>query len=283
MESPPVRGALPRLIALDLDGTLLTSDKRITMRARAAVLSLVERGVHVVLCTGRPPRSAVGYAAELGLGHPFICYNGAALFDPTAGVLDVRHRLDPAVGLEAVARLRRAFPGAAAGLETEHGWYLEPAVADRRESEARLGPEEPTAVGPIETFLDTPVIKLLVSHPQVGAEVLATAVEDLPLYRTWSSPAMLEMMAPGVDKRRALQARCAELGIERERVAAFGDQRNDLEMIAWAGVGVAVANASAVVREAADVLATGNDDDGVARVLEDWLADSPHQAPTGGL
>lgn len=276
-------GALPKLVALDLDGTLLTSDKRITPRAQAAVRALARRGVHVVLCTGRPPRSAVGYAAELGLGHPFICYNGAALFDPERAAVQVRHHLDPVVARAALARLRGAFPDVMAGLEADHGWYLEPAIAARRESEARLGDDAPTGVGPIESFLDGGAIKLFVRHDRVGAEALAATVEGLPVYRTWSSPTMLELMSPEVDKRGALAELCATLGIERRQVAAFGDQRNDEEMIAWAGTGVAVANASAPVREVADLVAGANDADGVAEVLESWLKGSPHQAPTSGL
>lgn len=94
---------------------------------------------------------------------------------------------------------------------------------------------------------------------------------------------MLELMAPEVDKRSALEELCAELGLAARDVAAFGDQRNDLEMIAWAGVGVAVANASEPVRARADMVSGSNDADGVARVLEGWLAASAHQPPTRGL
>jgi len=129
------------MVALDLDGTLLTSDKRVTPRARSAIRRLAERGVHVVVCTGRPPRSAFGYAVELGLGHRFVCFHGAALADPSDGTLRVRHALDPAVARGALGRLRAAFPELMAGLETDHGWYLDPALFDLRTSEARLGPE----------------------------------------------------------------------------------------------------------------------------------------------
>lgn len=93
---------------------------------------------------------------------------------------------------------------------------------------------------------------------------------------------MLELMAPEVDKRSALQELAAGLGLEPAEVAVFGDQRNDLEMIAWAGLGVAVANASEAVLAAADLVAASNDADGVAEVIEGWLADAPHPAPTDG-
>ena len=274
------------MVALDLDGTLLTSDKRVTPRARSAVRRLAERGVHVVVCTGRPPRSAFGYAVELGLGHRFVCFHGAALADPSDGTLRVRHALDPAVARGALGRLRAAFPELMAGLETDHGWYLDPALFDLRTSEARLGPEAPTAVGPVEGFLDAGAIKLFARHEGTGAAALAGVVEDLPLYRTWSSPTMLELLDPQVDKRDALQELCSELAIDRTQVAAFGDQRNDVEMIRWAGIGVAVANAEPVVREVADLIVGSNDADAVARTLEGWLtAAGPggaHEAPTAG-
>jgi len=286
---PFVSGA-PRLVAVDLDGTLLTSDKRITACSRAAVAGLERRGVAVLLCTGRPPRSARAYAAELGLTRPFICYNGAALYEPARDRARVRHHLDAEVAAEALGRLRGAFPGVMAGVESDHGWYLEPAMLDRRASEARLGPEAPTAVGPAERFLDAGTIKLFVraegpSGP-VHASRMAKAVAELPLQRTWSAGSMLELLDPRVDKRSALTAVCRDLGIDRRDVAAFGDQHNDVEMIRWAGWGVAVANASEEARAAADAVTGSNDDDGVAAVLEDWLhepaGDPAHQLPTGG-
>ncbi len=279
-------GALPRMVALDLDGTLLTSDKRLTPRARSAVARMAAQGVHVVVCTGRPPRSALGYVAELALDHPFVCFHGAAMADPVDGTLHVRHHLDAKVARAALRRLRAAFPGLMAGLETDHGWFLDPALHDLRTSEARLGPEEPTGVGPIEGFLDGGAVKLFVRRTGTDAPTLAGAVDDLPLYRTWSSPTMLELLDPQVDKHVALQALCSERGIDRAQVAAFGDQRNDVGMLRWAGVGVAVANAAPAAREVADLLAPSNDADGVATTLEAWLAAAApggaHEAPTTG-
>lgn len=286
MSDRSAAGTLPRLVALDLDGTLLTDDKRLTPRARAAVRALDARGVHVVVCTGRPPRSAVAYALELGLRHPFVCFNGAALYDPGSDVVRVRHHLDEAVARLALARLRDAFPGVMAGLETDHGWYLDEALYQLRSSEARLGPEEPNGVGAIERFLDGGAVKLFARHRSADAAEMSEALDGLALYRTWSSPAMLELLDPRVDKRGALQELCAELGIEASQVAAFGDQRNDVEMLAWAGLGVAVANASTAARRAADLVIGSNEADGVATALESWLAGSPpgpaHPTPTTG-
>ncbi len=286
MSDPFAAGALPRLVALDLDGTLLTNDKRLTPRARSAVRALDARGVHVVVCTGRPPRSAVAYAAELGLRHPFVCFNGAALYDPERHVVRVRHHLDAEVARLALARLRSAFPDVMMGLETDHGWYLDEALYRLRGSEARLGPEEPTGVGAVERFLDGGAVKLFARHASADAATMGEVLDGLPLHRTWSSPTMLELLDPRADKRGALQELCAELAIDPAQVAAFGDQHNDVEMLAWAGLGVAVANASLAARQVADLVIGSNEADSVARTLESWLAgDLPgtaHPMPTTG-
>jgi hypothetical protein len=262
----------PRLVAVDLDGTLLTSDRRVTTRTRAALAALGRANVHVVITTGRPPRSARHIARELGLQHPFICYNGAAVFDPALGTVRVRHHLPEAPAREALVRLRRDRPGMMAGLETEGGWYLDDALHALRFSEARLGTEEPDGVGPVERFLDRRPIKLFARHPDLDAVALGEPLADLPLYRTWSSHRLLELLHPEVNKQAALAELAAERGITREQVAAFGDQRNDIEMLAWAGTGVAMANACPEARAAADQVTDGNDEEGVARVLEAWLA-----------
>lgn len=278
--------ALPAVVALDLDGTLLTSDKQVTPRARAAIRQLATRRVRVVLCTGRPPRSALPYARELGLEHPFVCFNGAALFHPVRGEVHVRRYLDATLARSAVGRLRAAYPHVMVGLETDRGWFLDPALYRQRSSEVRLGPEEPTGVGPVERFLGPGTIKLFARADGVGAAELARPVEALPLNRTWSNPQLLELLDPRANKRSALDELCRELGITPSQVAAFGDQRNDVEMIAWAGLGVAVANAEPLALQAADVVAAGNDADGVALTIEAWLradpAHRPHPASTSG-
>lgn len=283
---PAAGSGAPSLVALDLDGTLLRSDKRISARSQAAVRRLASRGVAIVLCTGRPPRSARPYAAELGLPAPFICYNGAAVYDPAHDTVRVRRHLDPAVALAAVGRLRAAFPSVMLGLESVTGWFLEPAALERGRREARLGPEAPTAVGPIERFLDAGAIKVLASADGLTAAELARAVGDLPVRRTWSAGGLLELLDVHVDKRSALAEVCAERGVARAAVAAFGDQRNDVEMLAWAGLGVAVANACDEAKAVADVVVKSNDADGVADMLERWAdapdGDRPHQPPTGG-
>lgn len=261
-------------MAFDLDGTLLRSDKRVSERTLAAMRALAARGVRLVICTGRPPRHAMAVAGNLGLAQPFICFNGAASFDAARGRLTVHRRLDPAVAAEAVRRLRRAVPGVLLGLESEHGWYLDEGLLAARRSGARLGREEPTGVGDIERFLDADALKVLAEHESVSAEAMAAHLRGLALHRTWSTRSLLELLHPEVNKRAGLEALCERLGLAAADVAAFGDQHNDVEMLAWAGRGYAMGNASAEAIAAADEVIGSNDEDGVANVLEGWIAAS---------
>lgn len=260
-------------MALDLDGTLLTSAKCVTERARRAIARLTAAGVRVVIATGRPPRSAMPFARALDAGTPTVVFNGAAVVSDTSATAHVRvlNTLDPEVVLAAVARLRDRVPGADLALESAAGWFVErwePAAAG---SSLRLDAAEPTAIGPIERFVDDGAIKLLARHPDLDAEHMAAAVAGLEVSATWSAPRLLEVLHPAADKRAALAALCREYGISADQVAAFGDQHNDRGMLAWAGLGVAMANADARAIAAADVVTASNDEDGVAMVLEAWL------------
>ncbi len=272
--------ALPRVVALDLDGTLLTSDKRLTQRTIRALTRLLARNVEVVICTGRPPRHARSLARQLPLRQPLICFNGAALCDHQTGAVTVRHRLPAEVAAQALRRLRQTAPGVLVGLESEHGWYLDEALFQLRTSTADLGAESPTGVGAVESFLDGDAVKILAQHPDLPAATLAAPLADLGLYRTWSTHHLLELLHPRVNKREGLEELCTRLGVARDQVAAFGDQRNDVEMLRWAGHGFAMGNASDEAKAAADEVIADNDREGVAAVIEAWLADSP-AAPGG--
>ncbi|MDJ0521907.1 MAG: Cof-type HAD-IIB family hydrolase [Planctomycetota bacterium] len=261
----------PDLIALDLDGTLLDAESRITERARQAVERCAAEGAHVVICTGRPPRMTHAYAETLGV-ETSIVYNGASRLHHGDGTLIHHHELSSVTAGEVVERLRTGIDGVQIGLETAAGWFVDrPLFEASRERLAKAGLPPPDGVGAVESFLDGGAIKVFARHPEHGVEALAGAVEGLPVYATWSGPTLLEVMHPAVNKRDALERLSGELGIEREHVAAFGDNHNDLEMLAWAGHGVAVANATPAAIEAADEVAASHDEDGVAAVLERWF------------
>ena len=261
----------PKLIALDLDGTLLTSDKRITARAEAAIKALSHQGVHIAICTGRPPRHTQAYAEQLELPTTIV-YNGATLMDLASGEVVHLHQLDRHLALAVLASMRASFPEVMGGMETVYGWYLDPnTYAERRALLEERGLAPPDAVGALEGFVQGGVIKLFFRHPGHRPSELLAALDGLDIYATWSGETLLEVMHPAVNKRDALERLCQQLGLDRHQVAAFGDERNDREMLAWAGIGVAMANGSPETRAIADLVTASNDEDGVASVLEGWL------------
>lgn len=257
------------LIALDLDGTLLDPYGTVTDRSKRAVRAVVHSGRRVVLCTGRPPRLTRHIAEELELSDVAIVFNGASTYHVGLGTCEHHRQVDTDVALKLVEQIRARLPGAGIGLETHHGWYLDTHLYERaRERLAAAGLAPPDGVGAVETFIEDRVIKIFVRHDVRSPAEMWDLLGPAPVYATWSGAGMLEMMHPQVNKREALEQLTSELGIEREQVMAFGDQNNDVEMLAWAGFGVAPANAVAEARAAADEVTASNAEDGVAQVLE---------------
>ncbi len=261
----------PRLIALDLDGTLLDAEHEVTPRAQRAIEGCTKQGIAVVLCTGRPPRMTHAFAEALGL-ELSIVYNGASRYHTGTEDCVHHHQLGSGEAEQVVQSIRKAEPGAGLGLETSEGWYLDEALYER--ARERFGPggiQPPDGVGPVESFLEHGAIKVFARHPKRTPAEMAVGLGDLPVYATWSGPGLLEVMHPEVNKRDALERLIAERGIKREDVAAFGDNHNDIQMLAWAGHGVATANASPETLAAADEVTAHHDEDGVALVLERWI------------
>lgn len=262
----------PELIALDLDGTLLDAAHEVTARARDAIGTLHARGSEVILLTGRPPRMTWDYLAQLGLEHAIV-YNGASRYDRTAHDCEHHHQLAGDEALAVMARLRERIEGIGLGMETHHGWYLDAELDERRRAHPRpLSTMPPDDVGVLEDFVRDAVIKVFARHPDLDAPAMADALDGLDVYATWSGAGLLEVMHPSVNKREALERFAAMRAIPRERVAAFGDQHNDREVLAWAGHGVAMGNATDAVKAAADEVTASHVDDGVASVLERWLS-----------
>ncbi len=261
----------PKLVALDLDGTLLTRDKTVSPRNAAAVAGLLESGVGVVICTGRPPRTARVFAEALGLLDLGIVYNGGAIYSFAEDTALVRFDFPGAVAREAVRRLRAEHPGVMCGLEAASGWFVDTERYELLRRGAFPYETEPNGVGDVVAFIQAEVTKLLFWHPSETPEVLNETLADLPVHGTWSMPGLLEVVGPEVNKRAALERVAADMGLGAEDVAAFGDQHNDREMLAWAGFGVAMGNADGSVQALADWVTSDADADGVAEVIERWL------------
>ena len=263
-----------RLIATDVDGTLIRYGGQASSRTLAALRAAEAAGVAVVLVTGRPPRTARVIADALGMHGPTICANGALIVEmPAFNVLrDVR--IEGALAASLVADLTATIPGIVfaweRGLEwgRDGGW---PFVA--------LGPVDRTLpgaiTGPVDLHVAQGVSKLICfvdgADPDDVVRLVRQVLDERAEVSTATAPPLAEITAKGCDKRHALEWLCGRFDVERDEVLAIGDGPNDLPMLLWAGRGVAMGNAHATVLEAVPERTQTHEEDGFAAVIETVL------------
>ncbi len=273
--APPSAGRAradrPRLIATDLDGTLLRSDGTVSARTVAALQALDAAGVLTVIVTARPPRWLHELEHVVGPHGIAVCGNGAFVYDVVGRRLLREEGFDPVVLQALIADLRVAVPGVCFAAERGVGPWVEPGYPD-----VHRGDDSPTVVrAPIETLDDEPVGKLLALAPwlpiEAFLELVARTVRGRGVLAYSGAGGLAELNPVGVTKAAGLARWCAERGIPAEQVWAFGDMPNDVPMLSWAGRAYAVANAHPQVLAAADRVCPSNDDDGVAQMLESLL------------
>jgi hydroxymethylpyrimidine pyrophosphatase-like HAD family hydrolase len=267
-----------RLVASDLDGTLLRPDESVSDRTRSALAAAREAGITVVVVTGRPARSLAPIAERIGLGGIAICANGAVIWDLDSGTMVDHSPLAEDLAARLIGALREAIPGVLFAVELEQGFGREAGWSD-----GLLLPAPDVLEADALELVTGPVTKLLVRHPTLPFEEVAERArgavgEDAVV--TWAGLRVVEISAAGVTKAFALERLCRRLGIASHQVVAVGDMPNDLAMLDWAGTSVAVANAAEEVLEAADEVTAANVDDGVALLLERLLA--PARSTPGG-
>ncbi|WP_405979715.1 Cof-type HAD-IIB family hydrolase [Streptomyces sp. NBC_00158] len=268
----------PRLIATDLDGTLLRDDKSVSLRTVAALAAAEEAGIEVFFVTGRPARW-MDVVSDHVHGHGLaICANGAAVVDLHAGREFVQVRALPrATALAVVETLREAAPGTSFAVEMTTGINYEPAYPPFFQDPGATVATAEKLLHEEHDDHDAPVLKLLAHHAEMTPDdFLALARSAAGAYAsiTRSSPtALLEISELGVSKASTLELCCAERGISPAEVVAFGDMPNDVEMLRWAGTSYAMGNAHPDVIAAASGRTVDNNEDGVAVVIERILAE----------
>ena len=262
-----------RLIASDIDGTLLRSDGSMSQRTVDALAAAEESGLLVVLCTGRPPRWMKPIAERTGHRGLAVCANGALVYDLHREEVVEWFPFDHEVARTIANGLRAAVPEVAFAIERDDGFAHEPAYVPVYRS-----PRD-ALVSQLDDLLTKPIVKLLARHPEMNAPELLDAAHaaienlgDLAVATYSMEGGLLEISAAGVSKAFALERVAAEHGIAADDVIAFGDMPNDVPLLAWAGRAVAVANAHPDVVAIADEVTASNDDDGVAIVIERVLA-----------
>jgi HAD superfamily hydrolase (TIGR01484 family) len=262
---------VPRLVATDLDGTIVRRDGTISPRTVAAFALAEKAGALVVFVTGRPPRVMPPVAEAFGRRGMAICANGALTYDLSTGAVLAGRLIEPEHIAAAAQALRKAIPGIGIAVEYADGHaaddVYQAATWEVNTSIPRPGDDE---------LFARPAAKLLGRHMDYTPDellTLATPVLDGIVFVSHSNgKSLIEASAAGVSKASAVAELAATHGILPAEVVAFGDMPNDLPLLSWAGTSCAVANAHPDVLTAATHVIGPVADDGVAVYLESLFA-----------
>lgn len=266
------RDSMPiKLLALDLDGTIVTDMHDIPPRVQAAIEAASAQGVQVVLATGREYPVSRKFIELLGLSTLIICYQGALIYDPVAGQAIAAETIPLPLAHRLIDQARDQQ--LALHLYVGHQAFVEAPTTLSRSLLHRAG-IVPAEVEDLKQVIESPPLKGLIAHPamETGAAAarLAKALSpELSVFRSHAE--LIEVTSPNVSKGHALATLAGHYGIPQSQVMAIGDQDNDIEMIAWAGLGVAMGNASAGAKAAADHVAPAIGEDGAAWAIEQFI------------
>ena len=259
------------MIALDVDGTLVDHDGHMTQEVRSAAQAVVAKGHDVMIATGRSLNATLPIIQQIGMerGYAVCCNGGVTLrLDPALeSGYEIIHKatFDPAPALKA---LRERLPNAKYALEDEDGNFL----STERFQDASFGVE---SIGvDFQTMLDATAVRVVVFSSENTSEEFNEAIRHIGLSGVTYSvgwTAWLDIAAEGVTKASALEALRRRLGTDQANTVAVGDGRNDIEMLTWAGRGIAMGQAPDEVLAAADEVTASVLDDGAALVLRGLL------------
>jgi Cof subfamily protein (haloacid dehalogenase superfamily) len=270
-----------RMVASDLDGTLLRSDGTASDRTRAALRAAEDAGLIVAFVTGRPTRWLDEVIETTGHVGVAVGANGAVIYDMETEQLLAAHTLAPDVMLDLATELRRAFPRLFFAVEYGNGFAAEPGYVHDWEINPRVDRRgeviPPPLVGDLPAILSQPAVKLMAKDRGADVDEMMAGVLDVLGDRAGvthsSSYGLLEIAAPGVTKATGLAEVARSHGVTADQVAAIGDMPNDVPMLVWAGRSYAVANAHRAAKAVADEVVGSNDEDAVAVLIESILGE----------
>jgi len=276
--SEAAAGPTIRLVAVDVDGTLLGPGQTLAPAVVRAWRAARATGCRMVLATARGPGGVIGLLETLGSPGPAICLHGAYVWGGPDRPPLLHVRLDPALAHEVIEVIHHASLRVLVGMETGERWFAE--RLDRRLALDRAGFRPPAGIGPLDRYVGDGVTRIsALGDPAILDDVVDGLSQVLwPTGRICvfrPNPRLVQVTSTGVDKGIALERLAGALGIEPASVMAIGNGRNDLGMIGWAGTGVAVAGAPETVRRRATCVVEGADGLGVARALERFVLGSP--------
>jgi Cof subfamily protein (haloacid dehalogenase superfamily) len=270
-------GRMMRLVFIDLNGTLVSGPRHISERVKRTVATVREGGVEVVLVSSRPPRAMRPFYQQLGLMTPMIACDGALLWNVQAGAGISRVSLPSALAAEIVSAGRGV--GALVNVESDDEWFADRLGDPVRDGILNYEVSEPHGVGRIDEVIRVgePIDKVFVDFRDLDDQAAASA--QLSLERTFVGRANIYENLPGIldftsidaSKAGMAQQLARQMQISAEQVMAIGDHDSDAALLQWAGVGVAMGNATPAAKTAADVITSSNLRDGVAEALEQWV------------
>ena len=262
------------LIVLDLDGTLLTDQKVISDKTKTTLAKAMKAGHQVMIATGRPYRSSEVYYKELGLHTPIVNFNGAFVHHPADANWGTFHT---PISLNVVHEV----------VESMHNFDFHNMVAevlddvyvhhhDEKLMDIFRFGDPSITTGDLRNYLKVDPTSMLIHAPfekvQSIHEHLSSVHAEVIDHRRWGAPwHVIEIVKSGLSKAVGLDRVSKSLGISKNRIIAFGDEDNDLEMIEFAGVGVAMGNAIAPLKNIANEITLTNNEDGIAELLIDRL------------
>ena len=262
------------LIVLDLDGTLLTDDKKISSLTKETLFKAKQAGHQVMIATGRPFRASLPYYKELELTTPIVNFNGALIHHPKNPMWKTIHT---PVDLSVVHDV----------VESVHKYEYDNLIAEvmddvylHREDEKvhemfNMGSPN-ILMGDLKRTLKENPTSLLIQADDVNTPIIRKHLQDVHAelieHRRWGAPfPIIEIVHKGLSKAVGIDFISKEMGIPRERIIAFGDEDNDFEMIDYAGIGVAMSNGIDDLKNIANEITLSNNEDGIAKFLHDRL------------
>jgi GntR family transcriptional repressor for pyruvate dehydrogenase complex len=270
-------GRVMRLIFIDLDGTLLSGPRHMSERVRRTIANVREGGVEIVLVSSRPPRTIRPFHQQLGLSSPLIACNGAVLWNVQTGA-GLAHVSVPVTLATEVVALGRDL-GAVANVESDDEWFTDRLGDPVREGILNYEVSEPHSVGTVDDVFRTgePVDKVFLDLRDLEEDVAATALltikrvfgERATIYE--SMPGVVDITSQDASKAAMAQQLARRMQVPAEQTMAIGDHDSDAALLQWAGMGVAMGNATPAAKAAADVITSSNLRDGVAEALEQWV------------
>ncbi|WP_078555290.1 Cof-type HAD-IIB family hydrolase [Bacillus alkalicellulosilyticus] len=262
------------LIALDLDGTLLTDEKKISPRSKRTIAKAREQGHIVVIATGRPYRASVEYYRELQLNTPIVNFNGAFVHHPTEKSFGSYHTPLDVHTAKLIIETCEAFQVQNIIVEIIDDFYLR--YNDKVIIDTIMMGRSPVEHGNLQSLLKDDPTSILV-HPQDHhvhelRDLLKDAHAEVIDQRVWGAPwNVIEIIKAGMNKAIGLQRISEYFDIPQQRIIAFGDEDNDLEMLEYAGRGIAMENAISELKTVANEITLSNEEDGIAIYLEEVL------------